>query len=82
MLIPLYIRANFDDELDQTKHPVEGWRNTDFGAAWYPDFGIQMVVNLTILTFRPFLHLLGESVSNKLSKCVKGSCLYRGHTNN
>ena len=82
LLIPLYIRANLGGELDQTKHPVEGQRNTDFGPAWYPDFGLQMVVNLTILTFRPFLHLLAESVVNKTSRCIKSRCLYRTHGNN
>lgn len=76
--MPILVRSNFKE------YGVSAFdgRNTDFGSTFYPDVGHQLLLNLTILSFRPVINVAAEVTYVKFDRWLKLRYLYQTHDNN
>jgi hypothetical protein len=74
ILLPFLIGANFVEYKSNSfldKNFVG--KNTDFGAEWYKDVGVKIVVTMIIFIFNPFIDFLADYIE---------LCVHRWHSRN
>lgn len=59
-----------------------GGRNSDFGANWYPDIGLQLVINALALSLQPVVNVLGEIIGLRYKRYMQRNHWYATHNNN
>lgn len=80
--IPILARANLREQLGDDSNVFVSGKNTDFGSSWYPDQGLQLLLNMIILSFRPIINVSFEWIALEAKRFYKRNCLYRNHSNN
>jgi hypothetical protein len=63
MLLPILIGANFIEYKDKEfLDKTFTGRNTDFGAEWYSEIGVQIVTTMIVFIFEPFIDIVSDYV--------------------
>lgn len=61
--IPILVRADLREQLGGQINGFAAGKNTDFGSSWYPDQGMQLLLNMIILSLRPVINVCFEWMS-------------------
>ena len=76
MVLPILIGANFIEYKDKTFDKIFTGKNTDFGAEWYQDIGVQIVSTMIVFIFGPWIDFITDYIELWIHRFYHKSFVY------